>query len=100
VPWELEISNTLVLPNQIVVAVTGDYFKIFEHQGLDPEAYSLTADSQMEYWTFDTPGGDTMAISIDQYFEPGVMSGASGTVGLYIDGDLVAPIDFTTRVLP
>jgi len=100
VPWELHISSTQQLPDQIVLAVTGDYFDIFEHQGLDPEAYSQTADDAMEYWTFNTPGGTTMAISVDHYVEPGVMSGSSGTVGLYIDGELIAPIDFTTRMLP
>jgi len=100
VPWELDISSSEPLPEQIVIAVTGNYFDIFEHQGLDPEAYSQTADDEMEYWTFDTPGGTTMSISIDQYVEPGVMTGSSGTVGLYIDGELIAPIDFTTRMLP
>lgn len=100
VPWTLDITSTESLPQQIVIAVTGDYFNIFEHQGLDPEAYSQTADDEMEYWTFDTPDGNTMSISIDQYVEPGVMRGASGTVGLYIDGELIAPIDFTTRMLP
>src|SRR5690625_1818105 len=100
VPWELDITSTEPLPEQIVIAVTGDYFDIFDHQGLDPEAYSQTADDEMEYWTFNTPGGATMSISIDQYVEPGAMTGSSGTVGLFIDGELTAPITFTTRMLP
>lgn len=100
VPWALDISSTTPLPPQITVAVTGDYFNIFEQQGLDPEATSQTADDEMEYWTFNTPENNTMSISIDHYVEPGVMRGASGTVGLYIDGQVVAPIDFTTRMLP
>ena len=100
VPWELQISSEDPLPAEITIAVTADYFNIFEHQGLDPEAISQTADPHMEYWTFKTPGGNTLSISIDHYVEPGVMRGASGTVGLYIAEELIAPIDFTTHMLP
>jgi len=100
VPWELQISRDQPLPEQVMVAVTGEYFNIFEEQGLDPKPESQAADGEMEYWTFNTAGGNDISISVDHYVEPGAMTGSSGTVALYIDDELVAPIDFTTSMLP
>ncbi len=100
VPWKLDIASTQPLPKQVVVAVTGEYFNIFEEQGLDPKPESQAADGEMEYWTFNTAGGNDISISVDHYVEPGAMTGSSGTVGLYIDGELIAPLDFTTSMLP
>src|SRR5690625_5745259 len=38
VPWELDITSTEPMHEQIVVAVTSDYFDIFDHQGHDTMA--------------------------------------------------------------
>lgn len=101
VPWSLTVEREGGFDGpELTVAVTGDYFGVFESQGLDPEPSAETADGEYVYWTFDTPEGDTFRVDFDAYVQPSSQVGASGTVAVVVDGRHVAPIAFTTTLLP
>lgn len=99
-PWELEVTSDDGFGPEITVAVTADYFDFYEHQGIDPEPSDVTRDGELLYWTFTAPEGDTFRVSVDHYVQPAAQVGGSGTVALVVDGERVAPIDFTTFVFP
>ncbi|HLS49642.1 MAG TPA: hypothetical protein VK024_06580 [Actinomycetaceae bacterium] len=98
--WELKVAKAGGFTDPIEIAVSADYFAIFEHQGLNPQALRQTSDGAVEYWVFDPPPGATFVVAVDQFVEPGRRYGASGTVALVVDGERIAPIEFTTRLLP
>lgn len=98
--WELTVERDQDFTEPIDVVVGGEYFDAFDHQALDPEAVGQTSDDTVEYWTFAPPPGDTLRISVDHYVQPGRRFSASGSVAVLVDGERVAPIEFTTRLLP
>jgi hypothetical protein len=100
VPWSVELRREGGFPGPVTVAVTGEYFDIYEEQGLDPEPAAQTADAQDVYWTFDPPPGDTLGIDFDAYIQPASQWGASGTVAVVEDGRRVVSVDFSTVLVP
>lgn len=99
-PWELEVTSESGFGAEITVAVTADYFDFYEHQGIAPEPAEETRDGEFLYWTFTAPQGATFRMSVDHYVQPASQVGGSGTVALVVDGEQVAPIDFTTVLFP
>lgn len=99
-PWQLEITSENGFDDEITLAVTADYFDIYEHQGIDPELADATRDGIYLYWTFTAPEGDTFRVSLDQYIQPASQVGDSGVVALMVDGERVAPIEFSTFIFP
>ncbi|WP_214401824.1 hypothetical protein [Pseudonocardia lacus] len=100
VPWSVELRREGGFSGPVTLAVTGDYFDIYEEQGLDPEPASQTADAEDVYWTFDPPPGDTLGVDFDAYIQPAAQWGASGTVAVVEDGQRVVSVDFTTALVP
>jgi hypothetical protein len=100
VPWSVELHRDGGFDGPVTVAVTGEYFDIYEEQGLDPEPATQTADAQAVYWTFDPPPGDTLGIDFDAYIQPASQWGASGTVAVLEGGQRVVSVGFTTALVP
>jgi hypothetical protein len=101
VPFEITIESDAGFADTITVAVTGDYFDIFETQGFTPEPSSSVRNGDTAYLTFDSPGGTTFVVSYDAYIQPASQQGRSGTVGVVTaDGRTVADVSFRTRLLP
>jgi hypothetical protein len=86
---------------ELVLAVTGDYFDIYETQGFSPDPSSSVRNADTLYMTFDSPGGDTLVVSYDAYIQPSSQQGRDGTVGVVTsDGQTVARVGFRTRLFP
>jgi hypothetical protein len=100
VPWTVTVTNPSGFGKEVEVAVTADYFDIFESQGMSPEPAAETQDGEWTYWTFDAPPGDTLTIDADVYIQPSSHRGASGTVAVLVDGRRVASTPFRTTLLP
>jgi hypothetical protein len=100
VPWTLEVHRDGGFPGPVQVAVTADYFDIYESQGLDPEPSTETADADTLYWTFDPPPGDDLSVDFDAYIQPASQWGASGTAAVLDGGRPVVSVDFTTALVP
>ena len=57
VPWQVTVTSRAGFQEEITLAVTGDYFDIYETQGFTPEPSASTRDADTLYLTFDAPEG-------------------------------------------
>ena len=100
VPWEVTVTREGGFDDDVVLAVTGDYFDIFETQGFNPEPSDDTRDRTTRYLTFTKPPGDTLVVSYDAYIQPASQIGRSGTLSVVDGGKRVASVDFRTFLMP
>jgi hypothetical protein len=100
VPWEVTVTHAGGFGKDITLAVTGDYFDIYETQGFMPDPSDATRDGHTLYLTFAAPPGDTFVLSYDAYIQPSSQVGRDGTLSIIEDGSPVASVDFDTRLLP
>lgn len=100
VPWEVTVTHPGGFDSDIVLAVTADYFDIFETQGFVPEPSDDTRDGSTRYLTFAAPPGDVFTVSYDAYIQPASQSGRSGTLSVVVDGRPMASVDFRTVLMP
>jgi hypothetical protein len=100
VPWEVTLVHAGGFGHDVRLAVTGDYFDVFETQGFTPEPSDATRDADTLYLTFAAPPGDTLRVSYDAYIQPSSQLGRDGTLSVLEDGSPVASVDFSTRLLP
>lgn len=100
VPWRVRVDRAGGFGPTLTLAVTAEYFTMFESQGLDPEPSEETRDGDWLYLTFDAPDGTTFVVDFDAYVQPASQRGRTGTVAVLQDGTLVAPAEFRTTLLP
>jgi hypothetical protein len=100
VPWQVTVTREGGFGKEIELAVTGDYFDIYETQGFTPEPAEETRDGDTLFLTFTAPPGDTFVVSYDAYIQPASQVGRSGTVSVVDDGVRFASVDFDTTLLP
>ena len=100
VPWEVTVHHEGGFGKEVVLAVTGDYFDLFETQGFTPEPSDATRDADTLLLTFTAPPGDTFVVAYDAYIQPAAQQGGDGTLAVLDGGTRVASVDFSTTVLP
>jgi hypothetical protein len=100
VPWQVTVHHDGGFAGPVTLAVTADYFDIFESQGLDPEPATETSDGDKLYWTFDPPPGDDLVVDFDAYIQPSSQLGASGEVAVLDGGRPVVSVPFRTWLVP
>ena len=100
VPWRVTVRRPGGFGQDLELAVTGDYFDIYETQGFAPEPSESTRDGDTLYLTFDAPEGDTFVLSYDAYIQPSSQIGRDGALSVVVDGARVATVEFRTRLLP
>jgi hypothetical protein len=101
VPWEVTVRSEAGFEKTITLAVTGDYFDMYETQGFTPEPSASVRDGDTVYLEFDAPEGDTFVVDYDAYIQPSSQRGEGATVSL-VDADLrpLASVDIDTFLLP
>jgi hypothetical protein len=102
VPWRVRVHHDGGFPNDhLTLAVSTDYFRMFETQGFFPDADSTTTDGTLVYFTFNTPaGGNDFVVDYDAYIQPAAQIGKSAKVELIADGRLVATTSIRTWLVP
>jgi hypothetical protein len=100
VPFTVRVQHTGGLPSSITLAVSTDYFRMFETQGFYPDADSATNDGRFVNLTFTTPSGDDFVLDFDAYIQPGAQRGKSATVELIVRGSTVATVRLHTWLVP
>jgi hypothetical protein len=101
VPFVVTVRHEGGLGKQVTLAITGEYFDIFETQGFHPEPSDETRDAETLYLTFNAPpDGDTLVVSYDAYIQPAAQRGRAATVGVVDEGRQVAVVHINTRLLP
>jgi hypothetical protein len=99
-PWQATVTHPGGFGKQVTLAVTGDYFNIFETQGFHPNPSDETRDGTTLYLTFSAPPGDTFVVDFDAYIQPASQQGRSATLAVIDAGAPVVSVDFRTRLLP
>lgn len=99
-PWQLRITKAGGLPDEVEVAITGEYTDIFESQGIWPEASEMTRDGERLLLTFTAPEGDTLVVDFDLYVQFSSQVGRDATVSVVEDGQDVVSVAYTTTLLP
>jgi hypothetical protein len=101
VPWQVTVTHEGGFDKELTLAVTGDYFDIFESQGFAPDPSGATRDAHTLYLTFDAPAGDVFTVGYDAYIQPSSQRGRDGSVSvLGPDGQPMATVDFDTWLWP
>ena len=98
--WQVRVTHPGGFGDDVELAVTGDYFDIFETQGFHPDASKSTRDGSTLYLTFDPPPGDTFVLDFDAYVQPSSQRGRRARVALLDAGADVVHVDYRTRLLP
>jgi hypothetical protein len=101
VPWRARVHRDGGVNSDITLAVSSDYFRMFETQGFYPNPDSSTNDGNYVYLRFtDLLPGRDFVLEYDAYIQPGSQIGKSGTVLLLVDGHEVARTSFHTWLVP
>jgi hypothetical protein len=82
VRWQATVHHPGGLGKEVTLAITGDYFNIYETQGFHPEPAEETRDSGRLYLTFTAPPGDTFVVDFDTYVQPASQSGSAATLSV------------------
>ncbi|MCU1620765.1 MAG: hypothetical protein JWR28_3309 [Modestobacter sp.] len=99
--WTVTVTAPGTFPDEITLAVTADWFDLFETQGLSPAPSDEYSDGTMEYFVLTTPPDSaTMTFDFDAYVQPTAQLGRSADVWLIIDGQRVAALDYRTWLVP
>ncbi len=101
VPWEVTVRREGGFGGPITLAVDGDYFDIYETQAFHPQPSASMRDGTTLFLEFDPPpSGETFVVAYDAYIQPGSQVGDTATVAVLDGAVQVAPVEFTTRLLP
>jgi len=101
VPWNLRLTHPGGFDGDIVVAISANYYDIFEFQGMHPEPSDETSDGRFVYLTFSPPkSGDVFTTSLDTYVQPASQVGRNVQTSVLIDGQTVAHVSYKTWLVP
>ena len=100
IPWILTLSHDGGFQGPVTVALTADYYDIFEFQGMHPEPSAQRSDGNLVYLTFDPPRGDVLRVSLDTYVQPASQIGRDATVQAIVQGRTVAQVHYSTLLVP
>ncbi|MET0326003.1 MAG: hypothetical protein ABW219_12315 [Ilumatobacteraceae bacterium] len=99
-PFEIVITGPDGFDGPVTVAVTADYLKMWDENGLVPAPAAETMDGEWVLWEFDPPETDALRVFYDARIEPAVQSGRTGRVAVIDDGERVVQVEFRTEVRP
>lgn len=101
VPWNLRLVHRGGFQGDIVVAISADYYDIFEFQGMHPEPSDETSDGRFVYLTFSPPKhGDVFTTALDTYVQPASQVGRHVVTEVLIDDTVVARVSYKTWLVP
>lgn len=101
IPWNLRLVHSGGFDSDITVAISKDYYDIFEFQGMHPEPSDETADGRWVYLTFSPPkSGDVFTTALDTYVQPGSQIGRRAETEVLIDDVVVAHVSYRTWLVP
>jgi len=97
---EIAVSNTSGFDGPITIAITLDYFTLWDENGLVPAPDGETTDGDRVLWEFAPPTGNDLHIFYDARIEPTAQTGQDATVALVVDDVDIISIDIETEVRP
>jgi hypothetical protein len=99
-PWSFTVEHPGGFDGPITVAATQSYFDLFDHNVFYPDVAKSTASDGRLIWEFDPPPGDTLTVLMDARMEPTEQLSRAATTSVLVEGQPVATVHYTTRVVP
>ena len=100
VRWEVLLKHPGGFQEKVRIAITFDYFHLFDVTGIEPESTSSSSDGKTIVFEFDPPSGDTFRMQFDASVEPGVHELPRATTSALVGGRPAVQVSFATRVVP
>jgi hypothetical protein len=100
VPWRAIANHAGGFPKGLTLAVSTDYFRMFETQGFYPNPDSQTNDGTYVYFSYDQASSDQFVLDYDAYIQPASQIGKKAVVELIVNGDVVAKVSLRTWLVP
>jgi hypothetical protein len=99
-PWRVRVYHDGGFPSGLTLAISTDYFRMFETQGFYPDADSASNDGSFVYLTFTKPPGVEFVLDYDAYIQPASQLGKAAVVKLLIGGTVRAQAHLRSWLLP
>ncbi len=101
VPFTIRVQAPHAITADVVIAISADYFRMYESQGFSPQPSDVSSDEDTVYLTFSPPpGGDVLVVDYDAYIQPAAQRGKSGSIRIQVDGTWRASAAIRTTVIP
>ncbi|MCW2538383.1 MAG: hypothetical protein JWN95_108 [Frankiales bacterium] len=101
VPFRVTVRHAGGFTDDVSLAITSDYFRMFETQGFFPNASTDSNDGRYYYATFTKPPpGHDFQVDYDAYIQPSQQLGKGGSVELLVQGKAVAKVHIRTWLAP
>ena len=100
VPWRAQVHHAGGLPKTLTIAVSTDYFRMFETQGFYPDAQSIDQRRHVRLLHLHHPPGDDFLVDYDAYIQPSSQIGKSATVELIVAKQVVVSTTLHTWLMP
>ena len=101
VQWTARVHRADRNLDDVTLAITTDYFRMFETQGFYPDASDSTNDGQFVYFTFSKPpAGHDFVLDFDAYIQPSSQIGKSAEVKLIMGGQEITSTTIRTVLMP
>jgi hypothetical protein len=98
-PFAIDVEHPGGFEGPIEVRTDQGYLAIFDDNGFEPDAASMTTQDGDVIWMFDPPPGDDLTIVLDARIEPGVFGRQEGHTTVTAEGETVR-LEYTTWVAP
>lgn len=99
-PWAVRVRRPGGFDGPVTIATTGEYFHLFDENGLDPDPDAATATPDLLVWEFDPPDGEVLTVDFDARLEPASHLGRSAETSILVDGAPVVSVAYRTVVMP
>jgi hypothetical protein len=101
VPFTVRVTAPEPITEDVVLAISAGYFRMFETQGFYPEPSDATTDADTVYLTFaPPPHGDTLVVDYDAYIQPAAQLGHQATISVISGGVQLVSAAISTTLLP
>jgi hypothetical protein len=99
VPFRVHVSYPSP-PKSITIAISSDYFRMFETQGFYPNPDTQRNDGRFVQFTYNGPPADGMELEYDAYIQPAAQLGKRATVQVLVGGAVVVQTKIRTWLVP
>lgn len=100
IQWILHVHRDGGLPAKVTLATSIGYLDVLDMNDIEPAPDSTTTTRGRVYWTFSSPGGQEMTITIDAFISTNAHRGSSAVTSVIEDGRPVASLSYRTLVSP
>lgn len=98
--WSLEVEHSGGWSEPVVLAVTRDYFDIFDIDTMIPSPSATRVDGDRVILEFDPPEGDSLTVQLDGRVEPGIQASPEATTAIQTAVGAVAEVRYRTWLVP